>query len=413
MINIIRITPAFLLFSLMLLLPQLYSEIKQFLMIFVIADILIKIYTKEIVYSKTVLFWFLFYFIFFTIWIIIGYFFNNPGVSNFVRLDILWPIIYLLLFQYIDNINKIYTLYKYLTIISLIICFYNIINMLGFLNIIPFFLNIDPDFAVGIHPGYIQIESLNLGTLVFLLPFSFMIDIFFDNFGFKIFKYQFNLFKINQFFLLLVVFFSGRRVLWFFLIALLSIRFILWFKKSKYKFFLITIFASLFFTISIYIFTILDRDSFLKRFGEEFSSTSQTDRQIQSIALLNGFKDNLLFGSGFGIGVPGVIRNYERPWTYELSYHIMLFNTGIIGFIIYITLLLFPLLFIFFYFKKHVKIFNLIAPTFVAYLFVLFANVIDPFLNSSFDFQWFLFLPICLINITLISYKKLNKIANA
>jgi hypothetical protein len=64
-----------------------------------------------------------------------------------------------------------------------------------------------------------------------------------------------------------------------------------------------------------------------------------------------------------------------------------------------------PFYYLFFIIKIRSSHFKLLAPTFIAYFFVLFANIIDPFLNSSFDFQWFLFLPMCLINITLISNK--------
>jgi O-antigen ligase len=46
--------------------------------------------------------------------------------------------------------------------------------------------------------------------------------------------------------------------------------------------------------------------------------------------LIEGFIDYPVIGSGFGAHA-GYIRNAENPWLYELTYHQMLFNLGIVG----------------------------------------------------------------------------------
>jgi hypothetical protein len=44
-----------------------------------------------------------------------------------------------------------------------------------------------------------------------------------------------------------------------------------------------------------------------------------------------------VFGSGFG-GYAGYQRNDLKPWTYELTYHTLLFNVGIVGAAFLLTL---------------------------------------------------------------------------
>jgi O-antigen ligase len=64
------------------------------------------------------------------------------------------------------------------------------------------------------------------------------------------------------------------------------------------------------------------------RLKEAFSS--EDERTIQKPYLIDAFAQAPLLGSGFG-GYAGYQRNEEKPWTYELTYHTMLFNLGIVG----------------------------------------------------------------------------------
>src|SRR5207244_3254495 len=54
------------------------------------------------------------------------------------------------------------------------------------------------------------------------------------------------------------------------------------------------------------------------------------ERTIQKPYLMAGFARAPLLGSGFG-AYAGYLRSEERPWTYELTYHRLLFNVGLVG----------------------------------------------------------------------------------
>jgi len=66
----------------------------------------------------------------------------------------------------------------------------------------------------------------------------------------------------------------------------------------------------------------------ISRLKQAFSS--EDERTIQRPYLIAGFMKSPVFGSGFG-AFAGYVRSDERPWTYELTYHRMLFNLGIVG----------------------------------------------------------------------------------
>ena len=203
---------------------------------------------------------------------------------------------------------------------------------------------------------------------------------------------------------IVTVIISGRRALWFTAILTFFIYklFFFFYNKSKTNLkprnFKINNFFILFFVIGL--FTILsnyiDKDNFINRITSEFDTSNTTVRQLQAKALINGFKEHFIFGTGFGLGVKDVIRNPERPWTYELTYHLYLYNVGIVGFFIFVLLLIFP---IFISLKYIISKSNfLLLPFYISYLMVLFASSSNPYFTSSFDFEWMLFLPIGILN---------------
>jgi hypothetical protein len=68
---------------------------------------------------------------------------------------------------------------------------------------------------------------------------------------------------------------------------------------------------------------------------EAFSA--EDARSLQTPYLIGGFMKAPVLGSGFG-GYAGYKRNELRPWTYELTYHMLLFNTGLVGSVFLVTL---------------------------------------------------------------------------
>ena len=86
-----------------------------------------------------------------------------------------------------------------------------------------------------------------------------------------------------------------------------------------------------FFT-SVYLFD-LNMSAIIDDLAEGFSvaSVGGFERVSQHGALMAMFYERPLFGHGFGSVAFDVIRNHDKPWSYELSFHKVLVNSGVVG----------------------------------------------------------------------------------
>jgi hypothetical protein len=108
---------------------------------------------------------------------------------------------------------------------------------------------------------------------------------------------------------------------------------------------------------------------------------------LQHAALIEGFEGQYLLGSRFG-GLTDVIGSDERPWTYELTYSRIPFNSGVIGVLSLATI------FSYYFLAAILKIRssshkNIYLPLMAGLLAVLIASASNPYL-SSFDFVFVL-----------------------
>ena len=392
--------------------PQSFSLPKLFLLIIILLLQAVGLNIKRKMYSVELLRWFSFYISFYLIWILIGFLNQNPGAPDTFRIQIIWPILYFILITNIDNNKIIISIFHLLFISTISISIYNIYKLLEFVIPLPHLFEFDQDFAIGIHSGYIEIVNLNIGSLTFLMPFVFTVFLLGNDFW-NIIEMKKGFVFITFFLSIVTSIISGRRALWFSILFTFLIfkLFSYIFNKSKkiknnfsfkLRHLIIACFIVGFFSITI---NYIDTDDFVNRITSEFDASNTTARQMQAKALISGFKENIFFGTGFGVGVRDVVRSFERPWTYELTYHLYLYNVGIFGFFIFFLLLLFPILKSFNFILTHSNF--LLLPFLISYLMVLFASSSNPYFTSSFDFEWMLFLPVGILNCLEINKQRL------
>jgi hypothetical protein len=133
-------------------------------------------------------------------------------------------------------------------------------------------------------------------------------------------------------------------------------------------------------------------------FSKRFTGAFEEEARIQQInALYDGFTEMPILGSGFGRGVFDVVRSEERPWLYEMTYNLMLYNTGIIGILVYFGCL-------YWIYRTGLQIVNkypkekmILLPLLVGMSNFLIANITNPYFGS-YDFMWTLFFPVAYIN---------------
>jgi hypothetical protein len=392
------------LFFFMIFAPRTYQNIKTPLVIIVVSIILIKVITSgKLNLSRKIFIWFLILLIYGSAWTFIGIFNNNPGVIGAFRLNVIWVLLFMTFICGINSYKVFYSLIKTLIIGALMISTYNIILLLNTLKLWPdqLFITLDLGLGIGIHPGYLQFVTHNIGSLVFLVPF--LISVFILDGKGEMHGVNNKLFIFTLILTIVMVFLSGRRIL--LLLFAITPTIVITFSIITKNKFNVRKLVGLFIFIIIVIIAIIfssqwNFSDYLGRFLEAFKNSADNVRIIQHRFLIQAFTNAPVLGSGFGKGVQEVIRSSERPWSYELSYSLMLYNTGLLGIIIFIGCIAWIYITGFKIIKRNNTKDSLMISLLVGMTGFLIANATNPYFGT-FDLKWFIFLPIAYINLKL------------
>lgn len=329
---------------------------------------------------------------------------GNPGAIDFLRVNFIYYIIFLIIlfdFRKVEILNRTI---KTIVISANCISIYTIMLLLVKLGIWPerFFIYFDVTSNVGIHKGYTHLVNTNLSMMIFILPFFL-----------TLYLNKVILDDIKKFTLLLAIILgmtatllSGRRILWLSFVIPILFYYLKpqrWNVKERIKMNTILII-----TISLIILFISKNSYFslegiIDRLFSAFNRNIEDIRFLQMEALWNGFLENPISGSGAGQGVKAVVRSVSSPWIYEMTYNLILYNSGIIGSFVFCSGHIYM---IYALFKKR-GIKPLIGEgLLVGYIVMLFASGTNPYFTSSFDFLWFIIFPLLFLNIIGNEYKK-------
>lgn len=131
--------------------------------------------------------------------------------------------------------------------------------------------------------------------------------------------------------------------------------------------------------------------------GFRFSSDiGANERSKQFSVLIQEWLERPLFGWGWGQGARAMARS-ERPWEYELQYLLLLFSTGMVGFVAYCAGIVWTFLTGLRIIKGGGEYARHMLPLLVGLTSILVANGTNPYL-PAFGNLWMLFLPIALVN---------------
>jgi hypothetical protein len=139
--------------------------------------------------------------------------------------------------------------------------------------------------------------------------------------------------------------------------------------------------------------------------GFNFSPTTEdegaTDRRVQYHALLAGWMEDPVLGAGHGAPAFGSIRSDESPWSYELSYLALLYQTGLVGLAAYTA----GIMWIYWIGLRVIRSGGYLSALMVACLVgmssYLVASATNPYLQR-YDGMWAIFLPLAVINFWLL-----------
>lgn len=417
--------PGYILFFLMLFVPTRYQLIKAILLALVLSIILTNIlmHGGKIRIHKTVLSWTVFYFALGLFWISLGFMRDAPGALRVSTVYLLWPLVYTGLVAGISNERILRTIIRVLVFATIVIALYSASYILHAAGSLPEFLYIDIDQGqrIGFYSGYVEYNLFNISTLLFLVPFLMSAILTWPkNSDMPVSRRWVWVAFVSG---ILLVLLSGRRAL-LLVVAVspfiaLTLRHFL--PKSagcariKNKTPAIRIFIGCALILVVMVFclnSIFDfnvrsvSEMFFEGFDFQYSD-SAAKRSMEFFALLDGWSQHPILGAGHGAGV-AYNRSAEMPWAYELSYVAMLYQTGLIGFILYAS----GVTWIFWMGVRMIRSGHPLAvqilPVLTGTACFLIGNATNPYLGK-YDYIWVIFLPVAFINCWLLQRRRGRK----
>lgn len=370
--------------------PQSFGIFKLPLLGLLIFYISLNIVGKRLVVrSKLFLFYYFYIILLALFWSYIGLLNNNPSeaIVDSVRVYCVFMFFYFFITIYVSNCNYTDAAEKFFSYAALgisLFCFYVLADALLNLNYLDGYIKEQMLLEIGIHDGYTQMNNVNIGMFCFILPF--LLSNFILNRKKSVFQFIIILISVMS------VVLASRRIILVLFILTPILTYIICLMASKNNgvgatvgFFYLGIF--IFVSLSllyIYIKYPIVFDGFTTRIMAIFSIEEDSLRGLQNQALLKGFSEHIFFGSGFG-GITEVIRNSERPWTYELTYSRLLFNSGIVGILLLTSLFAFTFVKVIAKIRRLQQNQHVYISLLVGMFGVFIASASNPYL-SSFDF---------------------------
>jgi hypothetical protein len=314
------------------------------------------------------------------------------GVFDALKLYVVWSAAFVILYTLLrggPSLQSIHTAMVVAGILIPVINFVGLYDQYGGLGLIPDNILQQLDMRIGFNDGYIQITSHNIGAMFLIAPYLLSLQ-FRSDAG----KSNSVFTKLALVLSLILVVVSGRRALWIavaltpcaiLLLSSLTTSFVLM-KASGKRFLLGCAAVSV---VGLAMLLTLPESAMgvgsVSHLKDAFSS--EDERTIQEPYLIHGFLKSPVFGSGFG-AYAGYQRSEERPWTYELTYHNLLFNTGILGTSFLLTLFSLYLMFVVRLLRRFKDGSAIPFAVLVAFFPLLVGAYSNPYFGS-FDFLFF------------------------
>ena len=379
-------------FLMVFVLPQSYAIVKLPLLFLCVG--LIAINALRGTYKIASRSSFLYYLVFSSLaafWSIIGALRGNPdqAIIESTTLYVVYMWIYAVLVLHLSSTRLDVVLKPFISVVSIgisLFCFYVLVDYFLALDWLGESIKEEMYLGIGVHDGYIQMNNINVGMYCFLIPYLFASILIEGRSVGKLTIFAFGLSIVG-------VLLASRRIVLVlvFLAPLLTYATLRLTGGPRARVFgrcirsyVVFLLFGASFLIWLYEYNQVIFEGLTHRMTEIFAVDPHSERQKQHLALVAGFLDYPVFGSGFG-GLVEIIRSVERPWTFELTYSKLLFNSGLVG---VISLAVFFGTFLLHLFSRiratHSNQLTFV-PLLVGFFSVILAAGSNPYL-SSFDF---------------------------
>lgn len=331
---------------------------------------------------------------------------DAPGALRVVTVLVLWPMLYLLFVGIVRRVETVVLFEK--VVISGIIAS----GLMGLSLVLGALVGRGAELAgnlefqgaaVGVYNGFVEYRLYNMTTLIYGLPFLAVLALMPKEY------IQLPLFWRASVWVAFAVTLvacavSGRRVFW--LLALMTPFLAMGFlllsgvRIDAKRLLYLAVSSLLAFTFMV---QSIGLDPSLVRAQLESAFDASVDasagaRMEQFWALLSGWADRPMLGHGAGASSDLIVRSEEIPWSYELSYVALLFQTGVVGIVIYSAAVAWIFVMGLRTVRNRPKSASIILPLLSGLAGFLFVNATNPYL-LKFDYLWTIFLPLAAIKV--------------
>lgn len=272
------------------------------------------------------------------VWAWVGFLHSGnylPAIIDAVRLYVVWSVAFVILYTLLRSESSVNVFHVAIVIAGIAVPLIDLLTIVDLLTGLGLFserFRESQSLYITIHADYAQIDAQNIGSLFLVVPYLVALQ-FRSDAG----PAARGITRVALVLSLLVTVVSGRRALWI-VVALTPGVVLLWtlatgglhgLGRGARRFLLaygavVVVGAASAPLIS----STFEDVGPVRRLTEAFSSADE--RSIQKPFLLEGFARWPVMGSGFG-AYGGYVRSTDRPWAYELTYNLMLFNLGLMG----------------------------------------------------------------------------------
>jgi hypothetical protein len=256
----------------------------------------------------------------------------REGATDAIRLYVLWSLAFLTVYALLRARPSLAAVHRGLVLAGLAIAAVNltaVLDLLLGLGLVPESVRQPMELYVGVKDGYLQINSNNIGALFVVVPYLATLHIRRDG-------------RPDRWATLALVvagavaLLSGRRALWLALALLPPLWLVLGACSGQGRLVrarraLLAYSVAVAFGAGVLL-TLPDTVSTgspqLDHVRDAFGAEDERSRQAPF--LLARFADAPVLGTGFG-AFAGYARSDDRPWNYELTYHKLLMNLGLVG----------------------------------------------------------------------------------
>lgn len=383
------------LLTLMVFFPTSLQVPKALLLVFILSSLVLK--GGKYRFEKHTFSWIVIYLLSNLCVLFVSIFNSNPAALRELNVMLLWPILFYYFSQciskdYLSHIFKLFEYYQFFICLAGLIAFV-IFNTVGTWNVLFFKLLLKPGFP------FCGLSGAVIVSFMFLYFFNLSVAI--------LSKRKTKLQILNVVLGFLFILMTARRSLMLniplaLLVVFFFARYSAKYKKEIFKkvVILAIVMFGLFFVIFVYAttfveFTLDDFSMLITSAFENEAIGDSTPRKDQAEALFEGFWEHPILGSGVGVDVK--VSRSIHPGMYELTYHAMLFQRGVVGTFIY-----FALYFVLnFWCVKSMRYSEIDDKYTISYLVSLtlfmIANATNPYL-AAYDFLWIMFFGFIFIN---------------